>query len=313
MMLTVTQKNLLLEIGRDSVRFDEPMAAHSTMKIGGPADAFVVPRDIETLKAVMRFAVENEVPYITIGGGSDTLIRDGGIRGIVIHLREGFNRFEVSREEGEDVLILADAGVSSGAVTRFAAEQGLSGLEGLAGIPGTVGGNIITNAGTSLGWISNAIDEITVVDRQIRELTMKKKALEFSYRHLRMPRSTSVVRALLRLKRGDKAEIETKMNGLLEKRKTTQPYGQPTLGCTFRNPEKGGKHGSSAGALIDEAGLKGIRVGKARVSEIHANFIINEGGATAKDVEILIGLVRERVKEKFSVLLETEIHVIGEK
>lgn len=312
------RKSELLEIARDAVRFDEPLAGYSTMRIGGPADAFVAPRDVETLKSVMRWAADNDMTYIFLGGGSDTLIRDGGIRGVVIRLKDGFEHLGVSHESGEDVFVSAQAGVPTGTLVRFTKEKGLKGIEGLAGIPGTVGGNVITNAGTSLGWISEVVEEIAVVDRQIRELTIKRKALEFSYRRLKMSRSTAVVRALLKLKRDDPAAIEKRMNDLLEKRKATQPYGQPTLGCIFKNPgnesrvTRDASRVVSAGALIDEAGLKGVRVGKARVSEIHANFIINEGGATAKDVEILIGLVREHIKEKFGILLEPEIRIVGE-
>lgn len=312
-MLSDIQKSALLEISRNAVRFDETMAAHSTMHVGGPADAFVVPQDTEMLKAVMGWAIENEVPYTFLGGGSDTLVRDSGVRGIVIHLRDGFGRLEISHESGDEMFVSADSGVHTGVLLRFAKEKGLSGVEGLTGIPGTVGGNVMTNAGTALGWISDVTEEITVVDRQLRELTVKRKGLEFSYRQLKLPRSTAVIRALLKLKKDDPAAIEERMNGLLEKRSTTQPRGYPTLGCVFKNPEKGGKQKGSAGALIDEAGLKGVRVGKARVSEVHANFIVNEGGATAKDVEILIGLVRENVKERFGVTLEAEIHIIGEK
>jgi len=319
MSISGEKRSVLLEIARDAVRFDELLASHSTMRIGGAADALIVPRSLEMLKSVMRWAVENEIPYMFLGGGSDTLIRDGGVHGIVIHLKEGFGRLEVSHESGEDIFVAAEAGVPTGTLVRFAKESGLAGVEGLSGIPGTVGGNVMTNAGTSPGWISDVIEEITVMDRQIRELTVKKKALEFSYRRLKMPRSTAVVRALLKLKRDDPAAIEKRMNDLLEKRKATQPYGQPTLGCIFKNPGDQSRvtsHKSrvvSAGALIDEAGFKGVRVGKARVSEVHANFIINEGGATAKDVEILIGLIRENVKEKFGIILEPEIHIAGER
>ena len=312
MTLSAEQKSVLLEIARDAARFDEPLANYSTMRIGGPADALVAPRDPGMLKSVMRWASENEINYMFLGGGSDTLIRDGGIRGVVIHLKDGFKNCEVL-QQGDESFVKAGAGVPTGFLVNFAKENGLKGVEGLAGIPGTVGGNVMTNAGTSLGWISESVEEITVVDKHLRELTIKKKALEFSYRHLRLPRSTAVISATLRLARDDQSSIDQRISELLNKRKTTQPYGQPTLGCMFKNPEKGGKKSASAGALIDEAGLKGVRVGKARVSDIHANFIINEGGATSKDVEVLMGLVKEHVKEKFGTILEPEIHIVGEK
>lgn len=312
MPLSSVQKNELVAIALDGVRFDERMAPHSTIRIGGPVDAFVLPRDIETLKSVMRWAVESEIPHLFLGWGSDTLVRDGGVRGVVINTAQGFKRIEIACESGDDVFVTAESGVSTSTLVHFATENSLSGVEGLAGIPGTVGGNIITNAGTSLGSISDVVDEITIVDRQLKELTIKRKALEFSYRRLKLPRSTAVIRTLLKLRRGNCQEIKQKIGVFLEKRRQTQPVGVLTLGCIFKNPQKDGKKSSSAGGLIDEAGLKEIRVGKARVSDVHANFIINEGGATARDVEVLIGLIRERVKEKFGILLEPEIHVVGE-
>jgi UDP-N-acetylmuramate dehydrogenase len=312
MTLTGSQKNELVAIALDGVRFDEPMAHHTTIGIGGTSDALVRPRDTQMLKAVMNWAVEQDVPYLFLGKGSDTLIRDKGVRAIVIHPAEGFARIERAYENQDHVFVAAEAGVSTTALVHFTSEQGLSGIEGLAGIPGTVGGNVITNAGTSLGWIADVIEEITVVDRQLRELTIKRKALEFSYRRLKIPKSTAIVRTLLRLHPTDQSEIKQKIEASLEKRKNTQPVGHPTLGCVFKNPYKEGKKFPTAGELIEEAGLKGVRVGKARVSEVHANFIVNEGGSTARDVEVLMGLIKEHVKEKFGVLLEPEIHIIGE-
>ncbi len=313
MVLTDIEKSELLEIARDAVRFDEMLSNHSTMKVGGPADIFVSPLDMETLKNIMGWATDREISYMFLGAGSDTLIRDGGFKGLVIHLEKGWEEMAISHESAENIFVSAGAGVSTGALVRFAKENGLKGVEGLAGIPGSVGGNVMTNAGTSLGWISEIIEEITVVDRQRRELTMKRKALEFSYRRLKLPRSTAVVKALLKLGRDEPAAIKARMTELLEKRRATQPHGQPTLGCVFKNPQKDAGSKMSAGALIEEAGLKGVRVGRARVSEVHGNFIINEGGATAKDIEVLMGLVKERIKEKFSLVLEAEIHVVGEK
>jgi len=312
MTLTGQQKSELVAIALEGVRFDEPMTSHTTIGIGGPSDVLVRPRDTEMLKAIMHWAVEREVPYLFLGKGSDTLIRDKGVRAIVIQPAEGFARLERAYENQDDVFISAETGVSTATLVHFAFEQGLSGVEGLAGIPGTVGGNVITNAGTTLGWIADVIEEITIVDRQLRELSIKRKALEFSYRRLKMPRSTAIIKALLKLRRDDPAKIKEKIDASLEKRKTTQPVGHSTLGCVFRNPQKEGKKFPAAGELIEEAGLKGVRVGKARVSEVHANFIINEGGATARDVEVLMGLIKEHVKEKFGVLLEPEIHIVGE-
>lgn len=307
MTFSNAQKEKLLEISQGEVLFDEPMAAYSTMKIGGPADALIRPRDTQKLKEVMGYAISNEMPYMFWGAGSDILVRDKGMRGLIIQLSQGFNDLTISGENADEIFVAAGAGLQTAALVRFTSDNGLKGTEWLAGIPGTIGGNVLTNAGTPEGSIADVIEEIGIVDRGLKELTVKRKALEFSYRSLKLPRSTAVVRAVLKLKRDDASQVKERINQIMVKRKTTQPYDAPTLGCIFKNPKEG-----RAGILIDEAGLKGVRVGKARVSELHANFIVNEDGAAARDVEILIGLIRERVKQKFGVVLETEIRIIGE-
>lgn len=316
MTITRPQKEKVLELTNGDVLFDEPLAGHSTIRIGGPGDALVRPRDNDSLKKIIGFAVEQEIPYMFLGAGSNTLIRDKGVRGLIINFADGFKQLEVIQETPEEIVILAGAGLHTGNLVKFASDNGLGGVEGLTGIPGVVGGNILTNAGTAWGCMADVIEEITVVDRQLKQLCIKRKALEFSYRSLRLPRSTAVINAVLKLKRDDKGAVAGRINEIWEKRKSTQPYNFPTLGCVFKNPadskEQKGVRFDGAGALIDDAGLKGVRVGRARVSELHANFIVNEGGATARDVEVLIGLVKEQVKQKFGVSLETEIKITGE-
>jgi UDP-N-acetylmuramate dehydrogenase len=318
MTLTALQKERLLVLTNGEVLFDEPLASHSTIRIGGPGDALIRPRDSDSLKKIIGFAVEEGVPYTFIGAGSNTLIRDKGVRGIIINFADGFNQLDVIRETPEEIVVLAGAGLHTGSLVKFASDNGLAGAEGLTGIPGVIGGNIITNAGTAWGCMADVVEEITVVDRQLKQLSITRKALEFSYRSLRIARSTAVISASLKLKRSDKNAVAGRINEIMEKRRSTQPYNFPTLGCVFKNPADTSRlaaHGSrvdSAGALIDDAGLKGVRVGRARVSELHANFIVNEGGATARDVEVLIGLVKEQVRQKFSISLETEIKIIGE-
>lgn len=316
MTLTRPQKEKLLELTVGEVLFDEPLASHSTIRIGGPGDALIRPRDTDSLKKIVSFAVTEEIPYMFLGAGSNTLIRDKGIRGIIINFAEGFRQLEIMQETPEEIVILAGAGLHTGNLVKFASENGLAGVEGLTGIPGVVGGNVLTNAGTAWGCMSDIIDEITVIDRGLKQLSIKRKALEFSYRNLKLPRSTAVINAVLKLKRDEKGVIAGRINEIWEKRRATQPYNFPTLGCVFKNPsdskeQKGGRQ-DSAGAMIEDAGLKGVRVGKARVSEMHANFIVNEGGATARDVEVLIGLVKEQVRQKFGVSLDTEIKITGE-
>lgn len=315
MTLSGVQKERLLEITEGGAKFDEPLSAYSAIKIGGPAYAVVSPRDVGMLKDIILWSTGEGLSYMSLGNGSNTLIRDGGFKGLVINFRKTFSEIQTVGETGEDLSLSVGAGLNTATLVQFAAENGFSGVEGLAGIPGTIGGNIITNAGTFLGCIADVVDEITVVDRSVKEFSIKRKGLQFSYRSLKMPRSTAVVGALLKLKKGDPGTIKNLIEESLERRKKTQPWGALTLGSIFKNPsgaksnEEGGR---KAGSLIEEAGLKGVRVGDARISDKHANFIVNEGGASARDIEILIALIKERVKEKFGVVLETEIKIVGE-
>lgn len=297
--------NLCLPLGR--VSFDEPMSRHSTMGVGGPAEAFVCVEDVDELKRVIGWASEHRIDYRFWGGGSNTLVRDGGLRGITIKLGRCFDGALAEMSNGDDVFVRVGAGQATKGFVRWAIDEGLLGLHILAGVWGSVGGNLITNAGTRLGSIGDVVEEITLVDRGCRELTLKRKALRFEYRSLKLPRTQAVTSCLLRLRRSTKEEVGAMIGEILRQREASQPVGVKSLGCIFKNPGK-----VSAGLLIEDAGLKGVRVGGARVSPKHANFIINENNATARDITVLMGLIRERVKEQSSITLETEISVVGE-
>ncbi len=313
MTLTGKQQDYLQEIAKDCVIFEEKMSKYSTIKIGGLVDALVSPKNIDMLKSIMTWAKQERIPYLFLGAASNTLIRDGGFRGMIIRLKKGFDQLEVINETDEEVCLSVQAGLSTATLVQFAAENGFSGLEFLAGMPGNVGGNVLTNAGTNQASIADVLEEISVVDRSAKEMTIKRKGLDISYRNLKLPRSTAVVKAVFRLKKSSPEQVKKQVEDLIEKRKQTQPWGQLSLGCVFKNPAAGkGKKNISAGKLIDELGLKQVRVGQARVSEKHANFIINEGTATARDVEILMGLLKEKVKQHFGLTLEPEIRIIGE-
>lgn len=294
----------LLPEGR--VRFDELMSLHTSIGIGGPAEAFVEAENIETLKKVMEWALAEKLDWRFFGGGSNTLVRDGGLRGLVIKLAGEFNSMSVERESGGEVFVTVKAATPTQKFVRWCSENGFSGAEKLAGIWGTVGGNIATNAGNDAGAASDLVEEITIVTRDLRELTMKKSALKFEYRGLKIPSTSVIVRALLKFKKTSPEEVAGLIDAHMKKREATQPVGQKSLGCIFRNPGK-----TPAGVLIEEAGLKGVRVGGARVSPVHANFIVNEGRASARDVSVLVSLIRERVKENTGITLETEIEIIG--
>ncbi|MBI4125123.1 MAG: UDP-N-acetylmuramate dehydrogenase [Deltaproteobacteria bacterium] len=295
-------KNLLGE----AVVFDAPLAAQTSIRIGGPADGLFRPQDAEGLKKALGFAREKSIPVFVLGKGSNTLVRDGGFRGLVIHLGL-LRRFEKTGDNGSGVWVTAQSGVPTPQLIRWAALEGLAGLECLAGVPGTVGGNVFMNAGTYLGEIGDKIQEVKILDNKGNERVLKREKLKFEYRTSNIPPSSIILEAVFLLQKGEKEKIEQKIREAFEKRGLAQPVEQPSLGSVFKNPGK-----KKAWELIEEAGLKGVRVEKARISEKHANFIVNEGGATAKDVEVLIRMVRDRVKQATGELLETEIKVVGE-
>jgi len=290
------------------VLFDEPMSRHSPIGVGGPAEAYVEVADEQELKCIMEWADERGTDYRFWGAGSNTLVRDKGLGGLVIHLGKGFDHVVVEREDADCVYVSVGAAVSTPRLVRWCTDNGLSGVEPLAGIPGTVGGNILTNAGTSTGRISDVVEEMTMVNRERRVLTFRKAALRFEYRQLRLPRTAAVIRVLLRLKRDDPHAVSGRVQEVMKGRQDSQPQGVKSLGCVFRNPGK-----TSAGMLIEDAGLKGVRVGGARISTVHANFIVNENSATSKDILVLMNLVRDRVKEQAGISLEPEIVVVGNK
>lgn len=294
-------------ISPERVFFGEPMAKHSTMGVGGNAECFAVVNSLEELKALLNFTSERGVEYRFWGNGSNVLVRDKGVRGIIARLGEKFDFVEELRRDGDDVHVSVGAATSTQKLVRWAAAEGLMGMEGLAGIPGTIGGNLATNAGTEAGAIGDVVDELTVVTKEGRELSMKRQALRFEYRSLKIPGTSALVRAVLKLKKSSAEEISARVEEAMKRRRKNQPVGEMSLGCIFKNSGK-----TSAGLLIDEAGLKNVRIGGARVSNVHANFIVNEGKATARDITVLIGLIREKVREQTGISLETEIEIIGD-
>lgn len=290
------------------VLFDEPMSKHSTMGVGGPAEAYVVVNDEEELKSVISFADENGIDYHFWGAGSNVLVRDGGLRGIVIRLGIGFESIKIDRDSPEGVYVYVGSAVPTPRFVNWCSENGISGIEWLAGMPSTVGGNVAMNAGMSETSMSDVVEEVTIVNRECKILSIRKKALRFEYRKLKIPRTAVISRSLLKLKRDNPAGVVTRAQKFFEKRRGSQPQGVKSLGCIFKNSGK-----TSAGMLIDEAGLKGVRVGGARISDMHANFIFNENAATAKDVLVLMSLIRDRVKQYSGIVLENEIIIVGDK
>ncbi|MDP2599740.1 MAG: UDP-N-acetylmuramate dehydrogenase [Deltaproteobacteria bacterium] len=312
MTLSTTQKQELENLFGEDCGFDLSLSRLTGIHVGGPADAVVWPKNEEELARAVLWAREKKIPTFVLGKGSNTLVLDGGVRGLVISLTKGFRNFSVSRENGEHVWVQAQGGVPTQQFVRWCVDQGFAGAERLAGVPGTIGGNVFMNAGTHLGDVGGLVEEVQICDAKGKISVWPAAKLQFEYRKSSIPPSSVVISAVLKLKKGEKEKLEKEVRGLFEKRGLDQPVDLPNLGSVFKNPPAGKQGRKKAWELIVDAGCKGVRVGGARVSEKHANFIINEGKATAKDVLILIGLIKDKVKEATGIVLETEIKVVGE-
>ena len=282
---------------------DEPMARHTSFKVGGPADCLVLPQTEDDVMTVLAFAREREMPLTIIGAGTNLIVRDGGIRGIAMSLASEFAAYDV---EGQR--IHAQAGVLLATLCAAAAGCELSGLEWAMGIPGTLGGALVMNAGAFGGDTRSVVETVRVVspDGELKQLSVEE--MEFGYRTSLLKRGQQIaLGATLRLCEGDPAAIQARQREILEHRRRTQPLDLPSAGSIFERPPD-----DYAGRLIEQAGLKGKRIGGAQVSTKHANFIVNTGGATASDILELIEHVREVVRQRFDVTLEQEVVVIGE-
>ena len=286
----------------DQIRLDEPMSRRTTFRVGGPADVFFLPESAEQLVKALDAARAAHVPAVVIGNGSNLLVRDKGIRGLVIALGEGFAGINVDGE-----VIEAQAGASLAKLASAAQAAGLSGLEFASGIPGTLGGGCAMNAGAYGGQLCDVlIDARVLLDGELRTLT--RDGMQMGYRtSLPLRAGGIVVSARFALTPDDPGAILERMKALNARRRDKQPLNLPSAGSTFKRPE-----GHFAGALIEGAGLKGRRVGGAQVSEKHAGFIVNTGGATAADILALIEIVRDAVQARSGVRLEMEVRVLGE-
>lgn len=293
---------VLREIFGERARFDEPLGPYTSWKIGGPADAFAVVEHEDELAAAMRLCFRRKLPWFVIGSGSNVLVGDGGMRGIVIRLGGAFAQIGV-RVEGDEVIVEAGASAGMAAVTAKAATHGALGIGSLAGIPGTVGGSLRMNAGTDreMGDFVRSVWVQSPSKPDPHAVTV-----QYFYRHTTLARDAVVSRVTLAFQRGDPKAVREEMQARLVRRKSTQPIALPNAGSCFRNPE-----GDKAARLIEAAGAKGWRVGGAEVSPLHANFINNVGGATARDVATLLARVRRAVAEQSGVELQLEVHLIG--
>lgn len=290
-------------LGSDNVYRDELMKKHTTFRIGGPADYYLCPHSAKEIQQIVEICREEGIPYFILGNGSNLLVSDKGYRGVVIQLWKNVSDI---RTEGR--LIYAKAGASLAKIAAEALEEGLTGMEFAAGIPGSLGGAVVMNAGAYGGEMKDILKEVLVMDHQGKIFQLQKEELKLGYRtSIVKEKNYIVLAAVLELKEGDKAEIQKLMEELRERRTEKQPLDMPSAGSTFKRPE-----GYFAGKLIMDAGLRGFSVGGAQISEKHCGFVVNKGGATARDVLELIQEVQKRVHEKFGVELETEVKFLGE-
>lgn len=289
-------------MGGSGIFMQEPMKKHTTFRVGGPADVLVQP-DETALAAILALCRQYHVSYSFIGNGSNLLVGDKGIRGVVIEMTEPMGNIEVHGTQ-----ITAQAGAMLSKIANTAASNGLGGMEFAAGIPGSVGGAVVMNAGAYGGEMKDIIERVYVLDENGAQLELDRDALDLGYRHSCIPEKKYIVtKVVLELVPRNEAEIRSEMKELNEKRAEKQPLQYPSAGSTFKRPE-----GYFAGKLIMDAGLRGYQVGGAQVSEKHCGFVINKGDATAADICQLMRDVSDKVQAQFGVVLEPEVKMIGE-
>lgn len=289
-------------MGGSGIFMEEPMKKHTTFRVGGPADVLVQP-DETALAAILALCRQYHVSYSFIGNGSNLLVGDKGIRGVVIEMTDPMGNIEV-----DGTKITAQAGAMLSKIANTAASNGLGGMEFAAGIPGSVGGAVVMNAGAYGGEMKDIIEKVYVLDENGAQLELDRDALDLGYRHSCIPEKKYIVtKVVLELVPRDEAEIRSEMKELNEKRAEKQPLQYPSAGSTFKRPE-----GYFAGKLIMDAGLRGYQVGGAQVSEKHCGFVINKGDATAADICQLMQDVSDKVQAQFGVVLEPEVKMIGE-
>ncbi len=298
-------KNLLMnKIDEEYIIENVPMAEHSSFKAGGHADMMVMPQSIEELKEVLQILADADYPYMILGNGSNILVRDGGYRGIMVKMGSAFDNVRVDGTE-----VVCGAGALLSVAAKTAAAAGLTGLEFASGIPGSIGGAVFMNAGAYDGEMKFVLEKARIISKDGKEdRYMTADELDMGYRHTVLHESGDIVaEAVFKLEEGDIDEIKAKIADLTAKRNSKQPVNFPSAGSFFKRPT-----GYFAGKLVQDAGLKGLTVGGAQVSELHSGFVINVGGATATDILQLMEIVQQTVMDKFGVMLEPEVRIIGE-
>jgi UDP-N-acetylmuramate dehydrogenase len=294
-------RDAIEEAVRGELQRDAPLAGRTAVRVGGPADLLVRPADPDALSGLLRAVGALGVPLVVLGGGANLLVSDRGVRGVVLKLPR-----DLAPEGAAGETLTLNAGAPNPRLPARAHARGLVGMEFIAGIPGTLGGGVAMNAGTRIGEMKDVVSRVELATARGTGF-VPAGDLAFAYRTARIPAGAVVTRIEFRLRRGDVAASAAAMRADRERRAATQPLDRPTFGSTFRNPP-----GDHAGRLIEAVGLKGHRIGNAAWSDVHANFIVNLGGARAADVVALMRLARGRVKERLGIALETEVRLVGE-
>lgn len=298
------QKQELLNLTGEKVEFDCPMSDYTTLRVGGLVDAIYKAENVEELSRVIAYLGEEHIPYLPVGRGSNLLVKDEGLEGAVILLCGSLAGIEEKREN--HVTLLAGAGLSISDLLNYCRSSGVGGVEFLAGIPGTVGGAVAMNAG-AFGWeIGDTVQEVQMVTPCGKVMVRDQAQLSFSYRELRMEEGSLIIRVRFRVNQEAGEVVSGRIAKYLKRRKESQPLDYPSAGSVFKNPPD-----EYAGKLIEEAGLKGRRIGGAMISDKHANFIVNAGGAKAGDILALMELAQDKVRKKLGIELLPEIRVVG--
>ena len=294
-------KQEIKKITKGIILFDEPMSKHTSYGIGGPARVYVTPKNKEDLVSILKFSKDNNIPSYFIGSGSNLLVSDDGIDGIVITLGKSFNKLEINKNN-----VFAETGVMLGKMVKECTKRNLSGLESLIGVPGTLGGALIMNAGAFGGEISNYLEYVSVITMSGDEKKYQQKDIKFNYRNSSFSDNEILINANFKFIFSDQKTVSKNKLKASGGRKSSQPLRFRSAGSVFKNPSEG-----AAGYFIDKAGLKGTKSGDAEISNVHANFFVNHGSATAKDVVRLINIARKKVYNEFGVMLELEIKTLG--
>lgn len=303
MISKAVMETLMDMVPKENIRIEEPLAAHTTFRVGGPTDCLVEIESTEQLRKIQKYLRLIEEPYTILGNGSNLLVGDKGYRGVILQIG---NKMSDIRVNGNT--ITAQAGALLSKTAKVALEHGLTGLEFASGIPGSIGGAVVMNAGAYGGEMKQVITSVTVLDQEGEELVLDNATMEFGYRtSVIKHRPFLVTEVTMELTPGDPTVIKSTMDDLAARRREKQPLEYPSAGSTFKRPE-----GHYAGQLIMEAGLKGFQIGGARVSDKHCGFVINTGTASAADVLDVIHHIQQTVKEKFDITLEPEVIILGD-